>query len=178
MTSFMPFDERGFGTNDIFLISCIIVVYGIMFLLPKRFPLPVTILLLCFSASIASILDNSISGHIFDLYDIMDGPQYSIMDFIVYPLYAPFGYFFIYAYDLFRLKGLRTVVYISLCSLLSVGFEWLCYKAGVFHYKNGYHLWYSYPIYLLSQTATVYFYKFITGQSQKMNSSPSVERDR
>ncbi len=90
-----------------------------MFWLPKRFSLPVTVLLLCFGTAIASTLDNSIGGHIFDLYDIMDGPEYANMDLMVYPLY-----------------------------------------------EYGYLLYHSFALYLLSQTATVYFYKFIARQPQ------------
>lgn len=46
----------------------------------------------------ASVLDNSLGGNVIDLYDIMDGPKYTIMDFILYAFYPPFGYFFVYYY--------------------------------------------------------------------------------
>ncbi len=164
----MPLDERAFDMNDYFVLSCIVVVYGLMFILPKRFPLSVTLLLMLLSSTAASMLDNSVGGHIFDLYDIMDGPEYAIMDFIVYILYAPFGYLFIYIYDLFRLEGILTVVYIALFSFFSTVFEWVCLKAGVFHYKDAYLIYYSLLIYLLSQSGIVLFYKFITAP-QKIN---------
>jgi hypothetical protein len=164
----MPFDEHAFDMNDYFVLSCIVVAYVIMFVLPKRFPLPVILLLMLFSSTAASMLDNSIGGHIFDLYDIMDGPEYTIMDFIVYLLYAPFGYFFMYIYDFFRLKGMLAVGYIALLSLLSTGFEWVCLQAEVFHYKDAYSIYYSFLIYILSQSGIVLFYRFIADH-QKMN---------
>lgn len=175
MKSFMPFDERAFDLNDYFVLSCIVVAYGFMYILPKRFPSSITYLLLLFSSTCACMLDNSIGGNIFDLYDIMDGPAFTIMDFVVYLLYAPFGYFFIYFYDLFRLKGILTVGYIALISLLSTGFEWVCLKVGVFHYKDSYEIYYSFCIYIFSQTGTVLFYKFIMDQ-QKNGLLPSDHR--
>ncbi|KQX45790.1 MULTISPECIES: hypothetical protein [unclassified Paenibacillus] len=171
MRSFMPFDERAFDMNDYFVLICIVFAYGFIYFMPKRFPLSVTLLLLLFSSTLASMLDNSIGGHIFDLYDIMDGPAYSIMDFVVYFMYAPFGYIFMYFYDLFRLKGILAVGYIALFSLLSAGFEWVCLKAGVFTYKDSYLIYYSFPIYLFSQSALVLFYKFITDQQKNVQHS-------
>ena len=90
----MPFDEGAFDLNDYFLLSCIAAAYVFMYILPKRFPLSVTFLLMLFSSTVSSMLDNSIGGNIFDLYDIMDKQAYTIMDFVVYWLYAPAGYFF------------------------------------------------------------------------------------
>ncbi|MDB5053218.1 MAG: hypothetical protein JWM44_1268 [Bacilli bacterium] len=172
MTSYMPFDERAFDLNDCFVLSFIVVAYGFMYILPKRFPLSVTCLLLLFCSTTACMLDNSIGGDIFDLYDIMDGPAYTIMDFVVYFMYAASGYFFIYFYDLFRIRGIGTIGYIAFFSLLSAGFELLCIQVNVFHYKDSYIIYYSFCIYLVSQTGTILFYKFImdTAKFQKRSS--------
>ncbi|KRF09916.1 hypothetical protein [Paenibacillus sp. Soil787] len=164
MKSYMPFDEGAFDLNDCFLLSCIAVAYGFMYMLPKRFPLSVAFLLMLFSSTVSSMLDNSTGGNIFDLYDIMDGPAYTIMDFVVYLLYAPAGYFFIYFYDRFRVKEIWTIVYITCWSLLSTLFEWVCLNFEVFHYKKGYLICYSFCIYIASQTAIVLFYRFIAGK--------------
>ncbi|WP_248929990.1 hypothetical protein [Paenibacillus hamazuiensis] len=161
MTNYMPLDEGAFDLNDWFILGCIAAAYTIVFLLPKRFPSSVTFLLFMFSSTVACIMDNSIGGHIFDLYDIMDGPAYTIMDFVAYLLYGPAAYFFIYFYDRLQLKGLKTVGYIVLWSFSALGFEWLCHWAGVFRYKDSYSYWYSFCIYLFSQSATVRFYRFI-----------------
>jgi hypothetical protein len=161
MSSYMPFVERAFDFNDWFLLSCIVFAYGLIYFMPKRWPPSVTALLFMFSSTVACIMDNSIGGHIFDLYDIMDGPAITVMDFVVYFLYAPFGYFFIYFYDWFGVKHMKTVGYITVFSILSVLFEWVCYRAGVFHYKDSYEISYSFCIYLFTQTCTLLFYHFI-----------------
>lgn len=157
-------DEKAFDLNDWVLLICIAVTYGMICIMPKRFSVSVTFLLFLFSSTAACMLDNSIGGHIFDLYDIMDGPAYTIMDFFVYLLYAPFGYFFIYFYDRFQLRGMKTIVYIAISSLLGVIFEWGCSLAGMFHYKDSYSLGYSFCIYLVSQTGAVLFYRYIASE--------------
>ncbi|MBP1963122.1 hypothetical protein [Paenibacillus aceris] len=162
MKGTIPFVEKAFDLNDWFVIGCIGLSYLIIYLMPKRFSGSITLLLFLFSSTVACMLDNSIGGHIFDLYDIMDGPAYTVMDFVVYFLYAPFGYFFIYLYDRFQLKGIKTVGYILLWSCISIAFEWVCTQVGVFHYKDSYGIYYSFCIYLLSQSATMLFYRFIS----------------
>ncbi|WP_274361906.1 hypothetical protein [Paenibacillus thermotolerans] len=154
--------EKAFDLNDWFVLGCLVLAYTVMCFMPKRFPMSTTLLLILFSAAVASILDNSAGGHVFDLYDIMDGPAYTLMDFIVYFLYAPFAYYFIYFYDRWQIKRFGTVGYIILFSAISVAFELLCAKAGVFHYKNGYRVQYSFCIYLFVQSATIWFYQYIS----------------
>lgn len=110
----------------------------------------------------AAVLDNSLGGHIFNLYDIMDGPAYTLMDFLVYFLYGPMGYFFIYIYDLLHLKGMKTVGYILIWSGFGVAFELLCSRFGVFHYNGSYNWYYSFCIYLAFQSALTFFYRFIS----------------
>lgn len=167
MTRYMPLYERAFDLNDYFLLALILIGVGLIYKMPKRFPRSVTCLILLFCSTVASMLDNSLGGNIFDLYDIMDGPQYTIMDFFLYFMYPPSGYFFLYYYDRLRVKGIRTVLYITGCSLLAVLLEWACVKAGIFHYKKGYLISYSFCIYIASQTATIFFYRFITNKQGK-----------
>ncbi|TLS52366.1 hypothetical protein FE782_10360 [Paenibacillus antri] len=154
--------EKAFDWNDWFVLGCIAFLYSAVYLMPKRLSKSTMLLIFLFSATFASILDNSIGGHIFDLYDIMDGPAYTVMDFTLYFLYAPFGYFFVYFYDLFRVRGLLRVGYVVLWSGFSVAFELLCSLVGVFHYKDAYGLHYSFSIYLFVQSATIMFYHYIT----------------
>lgn len=161
MTAYLPFVERAFNQNDWFVVIMCLLLIGIIFFLPKRFTRPVTCLLLLYSVTVATILDNTIAAHLFDFYDIMDGPAYTFMDLVVYLLYAPFGYFFIYIYDRFQLTGRKAVIYVLLFSLFSLAFEWLCVRFGVFHYKMGYGMYYSYCIYLFVQTLTIFFYRYI-----------------
>lgn len=163
----MPWDERAFDLNDYVLLSLIVIGFGLVYKMPKRFPQSVTLLILLFCSTVACALDNSMGGMAIDLYDIMDGPKYTIMDFVLYFFYPPLGYFFVYYYDRWKVKGIWTVFYITGCSLLAIALEWICVKAGIFHYKKGYFLNYSFCIYVVTQTITVFFYRYITDKLGK-----------
>jgi hypothetical protein len=167
MKSFMPFDEKAFDLNDYFLFALILIGFGLVYKMPKRFPRSVTILILLFCSTVACVLDNSLGGNLIDLYDIMDGPKYAIMDFFLYFFYPPYGYFFVYYYDRWKVKGFWTLLYITGCSLLAIAVEWGCVKAGIFHYKKGYFINYSFCIYLTTQTMTIFFYQYITNKLGK-----------
>ncbi|MGB8954307.1 MAG: hypothetical protein WCC10_02980 [Tumebacillaceae bacterium] len=162
MKSIMPLYERAFDLNDYVLLALIVIGFGLVYKLPKRFPRTVTLLLLLFCSTVASLPDNSLGGFSIDLYDIMDGPTYSIMDFIVYFFYPPYGYLFVYFYDRLQVKGFWNVLYITGCSLAAIALEWVCVKVGIFQYKNGYFINYSFCIYLATQSMTLFFYRYIT----------------
>ncbi|MNC57680.1 hypothetical protein D3C75_1073590 [compost metagenome] len=74
-------------------------------------------------------------------------------------MYAPFGYLFIYGYERLRMFEIMTVVYLLFWALVAVGFEWLAIKAGVFHYKQGYQIIYSFPIYLFLMSIYLILYR-------------------
>lgn len=38
MKSFMPFDEKAFDLNDYALIALILIGFGLVYKMPKRFP--------------------------------------------------------------------------------------------------------------------------------------------
>lgn len=154
--------ETAFGWNDGFVLGSIGAAYFIICLLPRRLPKHATLLLLLFGGTTAAVLDNSLGGNIFNLYDIMDGPAYTVMDFSVYFLYGPMAYFFVYFYDLFRLNGMKTIAYILIWSAFGVAFELLSSCFGVFHYKDSYNWYYSFCIYLGTQSALTFFFRFIS----------------
>lgn len=166
MGKVMDFVEHTFGRNDYFVIITVLILFTIMYFLPKRFPQIVTCLILLFGLTVASVLDNSLAIYEFDFYDIMDGPAYSFMDIVMYLLYMPFGYFFLYLYDQFQLRGKATVLYIFGWSILAVGFEALCSYYGVFHYKKGYEIYYSFPVYLCVMPLTIAFFHLISSKDQ------------
>jgi len=154
--------EDGFGGNDIYIILFIILSYSAYFLLPRLFSKNIDIFLLfLFGIVNATLLDNTIGAHIYDYYDIMDGKHYTLMDVLVYFLYGPFAYFFIYFYKKLKIHSFYTVLYVLLWTSLSLGVDWVNVKMGVFTFKNGYGDFFSIPIYLSSQTILLLFYHYI-----------------
>jgi hypothetical protein len=158
----IPLFEGQFNTNDFFILSAIVILYFIIYLLPKLFLKKSTSFLLIFyGITVATIFDNSIGAHVFDYYDIMDGKKYTIMDVVAYLVYGPFGYFFIYLYEKYKIKGHWILIYVLTWTIVSLLFELLNVHLGVFTYKNGYKWYFSIPIYLYVQLILLYLYKFM-----------------
>jgi hypothetical protein len=157
----MMLTEKGFGLNDFFVIGAVLVSWTIYFLLPKIFSEQVTVLIFLYSVTAAGILDNSFGAAPFDFYDIMDGPAYTVMDVVVYFLYPPFGYIFLFIYQKLHISNRFLVLFILVFSVISFGFEWVNFKMGVFHYKSGYSIIYSVCVYLIVQPIFVLFFNLI-----------------
>ncbi|WP_276354534.1 hypothetical protein [Cohnella caldifontis] len=159
--------ERAFDRNDWFVLVAGLVLIGLAWLLPRRHSRQDVCLSMIFSVAAASVLDNSFGYRTFDYYDIMDGPVASLMDYAAYVLYAPFGYFFLYFHSLLKVKGAANLIYVLLWSAAAVGFEWICHRFDVFHYKHGYRTLISFAVYLYIQTITLVFFKYV-GASEKI----------
>ncbi|MFD2444240.1 hypothetical protein ACFSO7_09685 [Bacillus sp. CGMCC 1.16607] len=157
----MKFVENSFGLNDYFILILIVVLWAIYFLLPIKFSKQVSILIGLYCITVSSVLDNTFGALAFDYYDIMDGPDYTIMDIAVYLIYPPFGLFFIYLFEKLRISRKTYLPFIFVCSLFSLGFEWFSHLMNVFEYKNGYGIRYSLFIYIIVQSLFIAFYKKI-----------------
>ncbi|TVY09086.1 hypothetical protein [Paenibacillus cremeus] len=149
-----------FDANEWFILSSLIITYGLMLLLPKRFPRTITILLFLFTTIIAKMFDLILATPPYDLYDINDTPGYELFDLFTWFLYPPFGYFLVYLYDRWHLNGIYKWFYILAFSMFSVGFEWLTNQFHVYQY-NGWNVIYSLPIYLIVICFTLLYYHFI-----------------
>ncbi|PKR84667.1 hypothetical protein [Heyndrickxia camelliae] len=154
----MPLPHK-FDENEWFVIIGIIISYTIFFLLPKRFPINITILLMMFGSVVARFSDHLLAGPGVDLYNLMDTPNFELFDLILYLFYAPFSYFFVYFFEKFGIKGFGTLFYIIGCTLGGTMVEWLTKQFHVFNY-NGWHLAYSFTVYLIIQTLTLFLYKW------------------
>jgi hypothetical protein len=155
----MLWTESGFGFNDYCLLGIITITWGIFFFIPKIFSKQITVLIFVYSLTVPSIIDNSFGVKPFDFYDIMDGPKYTGMDLVLYLLYPPYAYFFLFCYKKYCKSDKYIVLFISLATLFSFSFEWLIHQIGIFHYKHGYQIIYSIYFYLISQTILILFYR-------------------
>ncbi|WP_462411585.1 hypothetical protein [Neobacillus sp. Marseille-QA0830] len=151
---------QNFDQNEWFIILWLVISCTIVWFLPKRYPLSITILMMVYSATVARFSDHLLSIPQSDLYDVMDGPKFELFDLFSYALYAPFGYLFVYFFERLNIKGLWIAVYIVICSFGGTGFEWIAKYFNVFTYK-GWLISYSFTVYLIVQTFTVLFYKYI-----------------
>ena len=129
-------------------------------ILPKL-ELPLLLIFSVFGIAVGMFFDHTISLDPFNFYDVNDRSSYQIIDFISYVMFAPFAYFFVYLYKKLNIKGYGNIVYIVLWSFFSVGFELLANRLGVYHYKHGYRLLFSFPIYVCIQSSLVIFYHLV-----------------
>jgi len=149
-----------FDQNEWFVLIWLIISYTVAVLLPKKFPLSVTILIMLYGSTVGRVCDHFLAGPEIDLYKIMDTKNYDLFDLFTYFLYAPFSYFFIYIYEWFEINGGKTLYYLIVSSTAGAGFEWLSKEFGVFTY-NDWKLIYSLTVYLFVQCLTLLLYNRI-----------------
>lgn len=139
-----PFDR-----NEWFIIAASLVSMLVMLLLKRRFPSIVIWYMFLFNFYLGLVVDLSIATTPLDLYDVNDSIKYEWFDVILYLFcYPPSAYVIIYFYDRWGLKGMKLVLYLIVCALITTGLEGLSVWAGVFHYK-GWRLVYSFPVYIV-----------------------------
>ncbi|QHS22413.1 hypothetical protein GWK91_05350 [Virgibacillus sp. MSP4-1] len=149
-----------FDQNEWFVLTGVILSYLLVYLLPRRFPISVMILVMLFAIVCARFLDHMMAAPSIDLYDIMDKGSYELFDLVLYSFYAPFAYLYIFLFDKFKIKGIWTGLYILIWSLIAIGFERVNMYLGVFHY-HGWKVAYSFPVYLAVQSLTLLFFLYI-----------------
>lgn len=149
--------------NDWFVGVFLLVSLLIIFRLPRRFPLSVSILISLFAIAVSRLSDHLLAGPHVDLYDIMDANKVEYADLFTYLLYAPAAYIFVYVYDRLKLKGAFFTLYILLCSIGGIAVEWTAHLFDVFTYKE-WNIFYSLTTYLIVQPLTIWFFRFIKNQ--------------
>ncbi|MEH7746239.1 hypothetical protein V7659_14530 [Neobacillus drentensis] len=162
---------ENFDTNEWFITISIVVTYTFMLILPKRFPLSITLLMLLFSMTYAQVIDTILAGTKFDLYDINDVEKYEWFDFITWFLYPPFGYAFVYFYDKWIVKGIGVFWYIVSWAFIALVVEVLSFKLHVFTYK-GWKFSYSFPIYLVTLCIYLLVFLYLKGTFEKLKRTP------
>jgi len=159
--------DQKFNSNEWFLIIILTIGIILVWKLPKRFPIKESLVYFTCFVFIGMIFDHTISIQPFDYYDVNDKSSYQFMDFVSYLTYGPFGYLFIYFYDFYKIKNPYNTIYIFLWTVISLVTEHIAQILGVFHYKNGYELYYSFPIYLVILLSQLYLYKFLNSNKIK-----------
>jgi hypothetical protein len=153
--------EKAFNENEWFVIGSIIVLNVVIWFVPKIFSRIEAIGYYIFGIYIGLFYDHTISIKPWDFYDVNDNSSYQFIDFLSYIMYGPYGYFFLYFYVRLKIKGLKTIPYILIWSSFSMLMEWTGLKVGLFHFDKGYKMYWSFPIYLLSQSMMIIFYHLV-----------------
>ncbi|WP_026562866.1 hypothetical protein [Bacillus sp. J37] len=159
---------ENFSLNEISLIIFNIIGYSFLFFLPKRLSREVKCLSVLAGLATGMLFDFTIGGGILDFYKQNDTNRYELFDVFYYALFGVFGYFFMYFYDKFLVNKVTFIYYITAWSIVGILVQWLFTKLHILTYQNNYELAYSFPIFLLIQTLTGFFYMFITNSSSEL----------
>jgi len=161
--------DQKFNSNEWFIIAILIIGFILVWKLPERFPIKESFVYFIYFVFLGMIFDLTIGIRPFDYYDVNDKSSYELMDFLSHLTFGPFGYLYIYFYDFFKLKNSYSTIYIFLCTIIAVVIEHIAQTLGVFHYKNGYTIYYSFPIYLLTLMSALYLYKLLNSKKDNAN---------
>lgn len=161
--------DRNFNSNEWFVIGSLIIGVILVWKLPKRFSFKESLVYLIYFIFVGMIFDHTISIEPFDYYDVNDSSSYQLMDFMSYLSFGPFGYLYIYFYDFFKIQNKYNAFYILLWTIIALVTEYIAHAFGVYHYKNGYEIYYSFPIYLLILTSHLYLYKLLNRKMVNAN---------
>ncbi|MCR2807707.1 hypothetical protein [Paenibacillus soyae] len=170
MTDFATYDT-GFNANEWFVIAAFVIAASFIWVFPRILSPLETCYALLAGMVFGLIADHTIAVPPLDLYDVGDDSSFTLFDLFSYVMYAPFGYWFIYWHVRMRIRGAGTALYIVLWTIFGFGLEWLGELAGVFHYKNGYRIEHSVPVYLFVQSLHLALYKLAFSRDRLGKSS-------
>lgn len=147
------YDTR-FNSSEWFIVVLLLCGYTFYFLtLKKRFSVKHSLVYLLFGVFVIVTWDHSIGVEPIDFYDVNNTNKTDAMDVLHYLMFGPFSYLFVYIYDAFRIKSKNSLLYILVWSLFALFMEWLSVQFGLYHYKNGFRTFYSFPFYISAQWA-------------------------
>ncbi|WP_100487987.1 hypothetical protein [Sporolactobacillus pectinivorans] len=162
--------DQFLSLNEWFIIVTGITAYSLIFFLPKKFTRAQTVLTLFIGIYFVVFFDHTMCVEPLDYYDVNDSNKIDIWDVLSYIMYGPFAYLFIYGYTLLRKSKSTYFFYLLVWTIFSITAEALAWHAGVYHYRRGYRIFFSIPIYLLVLSLTmIYFQLFIRKTENKAN---------
>ncbi len=149
-----------FDANEWFILVVGLVNYAALFILPKRFSRTQTLLTVLIGIYFVTLFDHTLCIAPFNFYDVNDTAYLDLWDILSYFMYGPFAYHFVYLYSTLRKTRSTYLLYLLCWTILSVTAEALSWHAGVYHYRNGYRMEYSLPVYLLVLSVTMIYYHY------------------
>lgn len=158
--------DQEFNQNELFVFALLLIGILLVWKVPKRFPAQEGMIYFLYSVFFGIVFDHSISIEPFDYYDVNDSSYYQILDFMTYFMYGSFAYLYIYIFDYLKIRLKYVPVYILIWALISTAIELLAVHLGVFHYKNGYMIYYSFSIYLLIFVPNLCLYFYLNPKKQ------------
>ncbi len=161
--------DHHFNMNEWFIVIALIIGILTILGLPRRFPRKTSGVYILCGIFCGFVFDHTLSVFPVSYYAINDTSKFETMDFLSHVMYGPYSYLFFYLYDLVHIKAHHSLVYIMAWALMSVGFERLSAAVGIFHYRHGYSIYYSFAIYLVVISGWVLLYYALRAYGDKLN---------
>ncbi|WP_456274902.1 hypothetical protein [Bacillus sp. AK031] len=152
---------EAFDKNEIYILIMLAAAYSAFFILPKKLPTNITALFLVWGFSVSTLFDFTIGGGLIDFYRVNDSNRYEFFDLLSYFLFAAFSYFFVYFYEVFKIRGAGFILYVFGWSVIGMAMEKVSSIMGLTHYQNGYKIYYSLAVFLIIQSATALYYQLV-----------------
>jgi hypothetical protein len=163
----MKIYDKHFNGNEWFIISEFCMGIALILFLPKRFPRKVSLVFFMCGVYSGFLFDHSLSVEPVNFYDVNDASTYQFIDFVSYFCFGPYSYLFFYVLDYFNLKRPFIPLYILFWAIFSIIMEYCSHKMGVYHYRHGYSIFYSFPIYLIVLSSWFILYYWILPRKTK-----------
>jgi hypothetical protein len=149
----------------------LLIAYAAVLLLPKRLPGRYMAFGLVWGFASSTLFDFTIGGGLLDFYRdrVNDSDRYELTDLLTYFMFAPFGYLFIYFYDLLKINKKTFTFYVIAWSLAGLGVDCISSWMKMTNYKNGYRMEYDLVVYLTVQTLTAVCYEYLKRREGRDN---------
>ncbi|WP_426452037.1 hypothetical protein ACP26L_08225 [Paenibacillus sp. S-38] len=143
-----------FNLNEISILFLNAGAYLLIFFLPRKLTPQVRTLTLLWGFAVGVLFDFTIGGGLLDFYMVNDTNHFEVFDFLYYFLFAPFGYYFFYFYEILRINKKTFVPYVLAWSVVGVAAQWGFTLLEIITFQKGYKVPYSFPVFLVTQTLT------------------------
>ncbi|MFC4321246.1 hypothetical protein [Litchfieldia salsa] len=152
---------ESYDKNEAYVIVMLLIAYAAVFGLPKKLPPQIAILFLVWGVASATLFDFTIGGGMLDFYKVNDSNKYELTDLLTYFLFATFSYFFVYFYQVLRIRKKTLIPYILAWTIIGLSMEKISSIMGVTQYQNGYQMHFSIIVFLVIQTTTALYFELI-----------------
>ncbi len=169
-----------FDINEISLLIMTFAAYLFVLVTPKKLSKEITCMSLLWGIGTGLVYDFTIGGGMLDFYRENDTNHYEMFDFFYYALYGPFGYAFMYFYEVLKIRKKTFAYYVGGWAVVGVIAQWLFTILHIITYQNNYSLPFSFPIFLLTQTITGLFYHYVTSvyPSGRLMQKEKIQQDK
>lgn len=164
-----------FDENEWLVLTTMIGLLIAFALVPKRFTPVAAATIMLYNVGF-SLLTDSLMGCAFpfDFYDTMDTDKYDIFDLVIYMIHYPiYGYFFAWAFTYWKEWHKPIPVFVVLWTVLTTGLEWVSSLLNVYHYINGWNIFYSGIFYMIYFSVQAWFVFWLVYQNKQRLSAAS-----